>query len=153
MKHQKRNTFLAIGITLLAMTCNTDNTQQQAEQLLKTASTQFEKKQYEAALQSIDSLRRTYPTAIEARKQALTLQQNIEEARTQEQLAATDQALQKAQAAYEAARKISEAHHAAGTATAAELRKTTELRILRDSLQVEFDLQCGKIKYLRQKQQ
>ena len=116
------------------------------------ATTQFEQKQYDAALLSLDSLRRAYPKAIEARKQAITLKQNIELARAEAELATIDQALQKAKADYEQLKKTSEAHHRQGIATADELTRTTQMRMYRDSLQVQFDVQCAKIKYIHKRQ-
>ena len=80
--------------------CQTDKTKEEAAELLQLATTQFEQKQYDAALLSLDSLRRAYPKAIEARKQAITLKQNIELARAEAELATIDQALQKAKADY-----------------------------------------------------
>lgn len=146
---------IALSLAAVAMlaACQQDRSGQQAEALLQQATQQYQQKHYDNALSLIDSLRHTYPKAVDARKQALTLQQHIEEARAQEDLAAVDQALQKATADYEAARSVSEAHHAAGTATAEELSRTTLLRIARDSLQVQFDLLCAKVKYYRQKKQ
>ena len=90
----KKSILFVLGVALLT-SCNADKTNERASELLNQATSQFEQKQYDEALQIIDSLRRTYPTAVEARKQALTLQQNIELTRTQEELAVIDEALQK----------------------------------------------------------
>lgn len=147
----KKITIVMTAVMLL-MACHTDKTKEYADELLQTASSQFEQKHYDAALQTIDSLRRTYPKAIDARKQALVLQQNIELTRAQEELAVIDQALQKAKADYERMKRQSEAHHKAGTATADELTRTTLMRMHRDSLQVQFDVQCAKIKYIHKRQ-
>ena len=147
----KKSILFVLGVALLT-SCNADKTNERASELLNQATSQFEQKQYDEALQSIDSLRRTYPTAVEARKQALTLQQNIELTRTQEELAVIDEALQKANKEYERLKRESEAHHKAGTATAAELTRTTQMRMHRDSLQVQLDVQCAKIKYIHKRQ-
>lgn len=148
----KKKIKIVLAAVLLLVACNTDKTKEYADELLQKASTQFEQKQYDAALMAIDSLRRTYPKAIDARKQALTLQQDIELKQAQEQLAVVDQALQKAKADYERQKKLSEEHYRAGTATAAELTRTTLMRMHRDSLQVQFDVQCAKIKYIHKRQ-
>ena len=147
----KRILILLTGVILLTA-CQTDKTKEEAAELLQLATTQFEQKQYDAALLSLDSLRRAYPKAIEARKQAITLKQNIELARAEAELATIDQALQKTKADYEQLKKTSEAHHRQGTATADELTRTTQMRMYRDSLQVQFDVQCAKIKYIHKRQ-
>ena len=45
-----------------------------------------------------------------------------------------------------------EAAHAAGTATAAQLTRVTQMRMHRDSLQVQFDVLCAKVKYIKKRQ-
>ena len=45
-----------------------------------------------------------------------------------------------------------EAAPAAGTATAAQLTRVTQMRMHRDSLQVQFDVLCAKVKYIKKRQ-
>jgi hypothetical protein len=142
--------FLMAALSLAA--CTTDNTQQQAAQLLEEAQTQFEQKQYTAAMATIDTLRHRYPKAIDARRKALTLYQDAEIAQAQDELEETDSALQHASKTYDQLKAAAERAHANGTATASQLTEVTRTRMLRDSLQVQFDLQCAKIKYIRKKQ-
>ena len=68
---------------ILAVACK-DNRQQQAEQLLQQAEEQFGASDYQAALSTIDSLRKVYPNAINTRKKALKLYQDIELTKAQE---------------------------------------------------------------------
>ena len=71
MKH-----LVWILLAAMLVACS-DEKQKAAEQMLQKASLQFEQRQYDRALITIDSLRKVYPGAIETRKQALILQQNI----------------------------------------------------------------------------
>ena len=77
----------------LLMACGEQKEPEEAQALLDTAAGQLERKQYDSALASIDSLRKNYPRAVHARKQALKLYQDIELQRAEEELAALDQAL------------------------------------------------------------
>ena len=77
---------------MLLLGCG-DNSGQGAEHLLRVATQQYEECCYDAALRSIDSLRRTFPTVVEARKEALRLQRNIELRLAQEELTVLDSVL------------------------------------------------------------
>ena len=66
------------AICLTNASCHSDNSNQKADELLQTAQQQFDNKQYDAALATIDTLRSRYPKAIEARKKALLLHQEAE---------------------------------------------------------------------------
>ena len=46
-----------------------------------------------------------------------------------------------------------EALKATGEATAAQLTQLTRMRMLRDSLQTVFDVECAKIRYIKKKMQ
>jgi len=141
-----------IFVALALAACTADNSQQQAAQLLQEAQTQYEQKQYAAAMATIDTLRHRYPKAIDARRQALTLYQDAQIAQVQAELEHTDSALQRATNDYNRLKAAAERAHANGTATASQLTEVTMKRLERDSLQVQFDLQCTKIKYIRKKQ-
>ncbi|MBR6962573.1 MAG: hypothetical protein IKH86_02980 [Prevotella sp.] len=140
------------AICLTNASCHSDNSNQKADELLQTAQQQFDNKQYDAALATIDTLRSRYPKAIEARKKALLLHQEAELKRAEHELALTDSALQQTKSLYNSEKRKAEAAHANGTATAAQLTGVTLLRMKRDSLQVQFDMQCAKIKYIHKKQ-
>lgn len=143
--------FLIILLTIGLWAC--ENSQQSgATKLLEQASAQFEQGRYDRALISIDSLRKVYPNAIETRRQALKLYQDIELKRSQEELALVDSALQVVKRDYEQQRAQVEADKQALRATPEELTRLTKTRVRRDSLQTRFDVLCGKIRYIHKKQ-
>ncbi len=120
--------------------------------LLEKASQEFEQGQYGRALLSIDSLRKVYPNAIETRRQALKLYQDIELKRSQEELAWVDSALQAVKHDYDYLRAKVEKDKEQLRATAEELTMLTKTRMRRDSLQTRFNVLCGKIRYIHKKQ-
>ena len=129
-----------------------DEKQKAAEQMLQKASLQFEQRQYDRALITIDSLRKVYPGAIETRKQALILQQNIELKRSQEELAIVDSLLQVVKSDYETLKLKVEKDKQELRATPEELTMLTKTRVRRDSLQTRFEVLCAKIRYIHKKQ-
>lgn len=139
-------------MAILLLTACQDSTQQQAEGMLQRAGQLFDEQQYDRALIVIDSLRKVYPGAIETRKQALRLQQNIELKRSQEELALVDSALQAVKHDYEYQKQKVEKDKQELRATAEELTMLTKTRVTRDSLQTRFDVLCAKIRYIHKKQ-
>ena len=139
-------------MAILLLTACQDSTQQQAEGMLQRAGQLFDEQQYDRALIIIDSLRKVYPGAIETRKQALRLQQNIELKRSQEELALVDSALQAVKHDYEYQKQKVEKDKQELRATAEELTMLTKTRVTRDSLQTRFDVLCAKIRYIHKKQ-
>lgn len=146
MKH-----LVWILLAAMLVACS-DEKQKAAEQMLQKASLQFEQRQYDRALITIDSLRKVYPGAIETRKQALILQQNIELKRSQEELAIVDSTLEAVKREYEVMKVEVEKHKQQLCATADELTLLTKTRVRRDSLQTRFDVLCAKIRYIHKKQ-
>ncbi len=142
-----------VWILLAAMlvACS-DDKQKAAEQMLQKVGQQFEQKQYDRALITIDSLRKVYPGAIETRKQALILQQNIELKRSQEELAVVDSLLQVVKSDYETLKLKVEKDKQELRATPEELTMLTKTRVRRDSLQTRFEVLCAKIRYIHKKQ-
>ena len=136
---------------VVLMACS-DTTQNAANQMLQQANRQFEEGHYDRALITIDSLRKVYPGAIETRKQALRLHQNIELKRSQEELALVDSALQAVKHDYEYQRQKVEKDKRELRATPEELTMLTKTRVRRDSLQTRFDVLCAKIRYIHKKQ-
>lgn len=146
----KKNVLLLI---LAGMLTACDNgSQQQAEALLQQANSLFEQHEYDKALGAIDSLRHIYPNAIDTRKKALKLHQDIELKRSQEELAVVDSCLQAANRSFLYLEKKVEKDKAALAATPEELTNLTRTRIRRDSLQTRFDVLCAKIRYIHKKQ-
>lgn len=142
---------LVVGMAMLLSACG-DSQQRAAEQMLDRAGQLYEQQQYDRALIVIDSLRKTYPTAIDIRKQALTLQQNIELKRSQEELTVLDSTLQAVRLDYERQKQAVDEAKAELRATAEELTTLTKTRVRRDSLQTRFDALCAKIRYIHKKQ-
>jgi hypothetical protein len=146
MKH-----LVWILLAAMLVACS-DEKQKAAEQMLQKAGQQFEQKQYDRALITIDSLRKVYPGAIETRKQALILQQNIELKRSQEELAVVDSLLQVVKSDYETLKQKVEKDKQELRATPEELTMLTKTRVRRDSLQTRFEVLCAKIRYIHKKQ-
>ena len=140
-----------IFIAVMLVACG-ENKDKGAEMLLLQAETAFQQGEYLRALNSIDSLRHNFPNAIDARKRALTLQQDIELKRSQEELAAIDTVLLRVKREYEAMKVTVEQHKAALKATPEELTLLTKTRMLRDSLQTRYEALGKKIQYIHQKQ-
>ncbi len=135
-----------------AITACSNSTQRAAEAMLQKADQQFQQGHYDRALITIDSLRKVYPGAIETRKQALRLYQNIELKRSQEELTALDSTLEAVKQQYEALRQQVDTHKQLLQATPEELTLLTRTRVHRDSLQTRYDALCAKIRYIHKKQ-
>ena len=141
--------FIAAGL-LMAGCGNSEK--KQAEALLQEARTQFLEGQIDAARATLDSLRKTFPTVIEARKGALRLHQEIELKAAQDEMARTDSLLQIANKELETMQKEVEEHKAALKATPEELTALTRMRMRRDSIRTQFETLGMKISYIHQKQ-
>lgn len=151
MKTRRLAAIWAAGVITLLAACGENATQKKAGELLKEAQAQFENGQYMKALGSIDSLRKNCPEAIEARKAALRLYQEIELKRAQINVETADKALQQTESEYENMKKTVEDLKKKGTATAEQLTSLTRMRLKRDSLKTLFDVECAKIKYINKK--
>ena len=139
-------------MAILLLTACQDVKQQEAAKMLQRANELFAEQKYDRALIVIDSLRKVYPNAIETRKQALQLQQNIELKRSQEELARVDSMLQAVKHDYEYQKQKVEKDKQELRATPEELTMLTKTRVRRDSLQTCFDVLCAKIRYIHKKQ-
>ena len=114
----------------------TESDDQKAAPMLAKIDSLYEKGRYKEVLDSIVSLRTTYPSAVETRKKALVIWQNASLKIAQEDVARTDVMLQ------ETLRKIE---------AETDLGKANLLRVKRDSLKTVFDVECAKIKYIKKK--
>lgn len=142
---------IAASVAILAA-CSENNSQRAADNILNTAEKYFSEGQYDMAMKAIDSLRKEYPTAVETRKKALKLYQNAALKEAQADLALTDQKMQEAIKEYDIKKKIVDKAKAELKASAEELDALTKMKMRLDSLQVRFDTQCAKIKYIHKKQ-
>ena len=147
MKHQ----ILFFVAALMLAACG-DNAKQEAQKLLMEAQTHFEQGDLDAASKDIDSLRKTYPTIVEARKGALKLHQEIELKAAQDEMARTDSLLQAANQELEALQAQVDEHKKALKATPEELTLLTRTRMKRDSSRTQFETLGMKIRYIHQKQ-
>lgn len=146
-----RKLMIMCALAALMAACG-ENKHLEAEALLEQASSLFDQGNYDEALTIIDSLRKVYPNAIDTRKRALTLQQNVELKQTQEELAVVDSMLQAVIHDYEYQRQKVEKDKQALRATPEELTMLTRTRMRRDSVQTRFDVLCAKIRYIHKKQ-
>lgn len=147
MKHL----ILFIVAALMLAACG-DNAKQEAQKLLMEAQVHFEQGDLDAASKDIDSLRKTYPTIVEARKGALKLHQDIELKAAQDEMARTDSLLQAANQELEALQAQVDEHKKALKATPEELTLLTRTRMKRDSIRTQFETLGMKIRYIHQKQ-
>lgn len=132
--------------------CSCQSDKRDAEKLLEEVQVMMDNGDYRSAIRGIDSLRRTYPKAIEVRKAALPIYQEASLRLAQENLAKVDSALQASESLYNVQKQIVDDHHAKGIATQEELHELNLLRYRRDSLKGVFDMECDKIKYIHKKQ-
>ena len=147
-----RRLFLSTMALLMLWSCGENEAQKQAEAMLEKAGTCFEQGQYNQALIVIDSLRKVYPNAIDTRKKALKLYQDIELKKTQQELLVTDSLLQAVNHDYAYQQEKVERDKAALRATPEELTMLTLTRIKRDSLRTQTEVLGAKIRYIHKKQ-
>lgn len=145
-----RRITLCLAAVLLLVACG-DDTAKKAEQLLLEARTHFEQGELEAARAGIDSLRKTYPNIVEARRGALKLHQEIELKAAQEEMKRTDILLQITNKELDSLQVEVEKHKAALKATPEELTLLTHTRMKRDSIRTQFETLGAKIHYIHQK--
>ena len=147
-----RQLFFIITSAFLLFSCGNSSKQNEAELLLQKATNHFEQGQYAEARTCIDSLRKVYPNAIDTRKKALHLQQEIELKRAQEELVKTDSLLQLVTHDFNYQQAKVEKDKAELRATAEELTMLTRTRMKRDSLRTQCETLGAKIRYIRKKQ-
>ena len=128
--------ILTIILAAVLVGCS-ESDEQKAERMLAQIDSLYEKGQYKEVLDSIVSLRTTYPSAINIRKKALRIWQNASLKITQKDVAQTDVLLQ------ETLRMIE---------SETDLRKANMLRMRRDSLQARYEAMCGVVKMIHMRQ-
>ena len=151
MKIRNITVTLAACTTLLLASCGGNAVEKQAGKLLEEAKAQYDKGEYDGAIMLVDSLRKTYPKAIEARKQGLRLLQEAELKRAQMRVERTDTTLQRVEREYQAMKKTVDSLRNISQATEEQLREVNLTRVRRDSLKTVFDVECAKIKYIKKK--
>lgn len=149
---QRLTIAAAASIFLVALLAGcADRQQREAEQWLERATTLYAQERYTDALDALDSLRSRCPEAIEARRKAMTMRQDIELGLAQHEIETIDRRLAEATALYETMKAAADSCHDAGTATAAQLTAVTRQMLLRDSLRAAFEIQCAKVKHIHKK--
>ena len=148
----KKTIVLLFAITVVLVSCGGNDAQKTAEDMLEKAEKYFSEGSYDRAKITIDSLRKVYPGAVETRKKALKLFQDISLKEAQEDLALTDSIMQAVSLDYKYIKDKVEKDKAELRATAEELEQLTRTKMKYDSLKVRFDMQCAKIKYIHKKQ-
>ncbi len=128
--------ILTIILAAVLVGCS-ESDEQKAERMLAQIDSLYEKGQYKEVLDSIVSLRTTYPSAINIRKKALRIWQNASLKIAQKDVAQTDVLLQ------ETLRMIE---------SETDLRKANILRMRRDSLQARYEAMCGVVKMIHMRQ-
>lgn len=140
----------ACALIMLAA-CGGNAAEERAGKLLDEAQAQFEKGEYAGAIATIDSLRKSCPEAIEGRKKALRLYQQVELKRARLNVEATDTVLQRVDCEYRQMKARVDSLRSKGAATEEQLRSVNLMRVRRDSLKTVFDVECAKIKYINKK--
>ena len=143
---------ICVAAAVVMTACSSNDAQKSAEGMLEKAEKYFSEGSYDRAKIAIDSLRKVYPGAVETRKKALKLFQDISLKEAQEDLALTDSIMQKVGLDYKYIEEKVEKDKAELRATAEELELLTRTKMKYDSLKVRFDMQCAKIKYIHKKQ-
>ena len=143
---------ICVAAAVVMTACSSNDAQKSAEGMLEEAEKYFSEGSYDRAKIAIDSLRKVYPGAVETRKKALKLFQDISLKEAQEDLALTDSIMQKVGLDYKYIKDKVEKDKAELRATPDELELLTRTKMKYDSLKVRFDMQCAKIKYIHKKQ-
>ena len=143
---------ICVAAAVVMTACSSNDAQKSAEGMLEKAEKYFSEGSYDRAKIAIDSLRKVYPGAVETRKKALKLFQDISLKEAQEDLALTDSIMQKVGLDYKYIKEKVEKDKAELRATPDELELLTRTKMKYDSLKVRFDMQCAKIKYIHKKQ-
>lgn len=139
-----------ISFALFFSSC--EEKHEEASKLLEQIRDYYDNGDYQSAIETVDSLRRTYPEAVDQRKEALAIFQQASLGIAQQNLAKVDSMLQAAESELSELKPQVEEHRAQGVATAEELQHFNELRVYRDSLQGIFNMECAKIKYIHKRQ-
>lgn len=132
-----KRTFFFIATALVVLTaCQQKNENDGATALLAEIETLYETGQYRTALDSIESLRRRFPTSVEARRKGLRLWQEASLKMAQADIAVTDSALQATTAQMQAEQRIYERNM---------------LGVKKDSLQARYEALIGVVRMIRKR--
>lgn len=151
MRTRNMTAIFALIAMLLLASCGGNSIDKKAGELLNEAQAEFESGEYTKAISTIDSLRKKFPKAIEARKKALSLYQQVELKRAELRVQDADTVLQRVEQEYQKMKATVDSLKSKGSATVDQLRNVNLLRVKRDSLKTVFDVECAKIKYIKKR--
>ena len=132
----KRTFFFIVTALVVLTACQQKNENDEANALLAEIETLYETGQYRTALDSIESLRRRFPTSVEARRKGLRLWQEASLKMAQADIALTDSALQATTAQMQAEQRIYERNM---------------LGVKKDSLQARYEALIGVVRMIRKR--
>lgn len=127
-----------------------DNPMERATNLLEEATVAEQQGKHEKALELIDSLRHTYPKAIEQRGKAIKIYRAATEAKFQANVKIHDELVKTFDEQLSLKEKEVEEHRKAGIATEEDYTTLTTIRTIRDSIKARFDAECAVIRKIRQ---
>ncbi len=137
------------AIMLIMVSCS-DNSKERATNLLEQAATAEQQGMHEKALELIDSLRHTYPKAIEQRKKTIKIYRAATEAKFQANVKIHDELVNAFDEQLNIKEKEVEKRRKAGIATEEDYTALTTIRSMRDSIKARFDAECAIIRKIRQ---
>lgn len=143
-------TSILVAATVLCA-CGGNKYDKEAAGIIKMAQKEFEAKHYNRAILLIDSMRTHFPQAIETRKLALELYNNVSLAKAQTNLAHTDSALHMVTLRYETMKTYVDSMKKSFNITEEQIRELNTTKAQLDSLKVQFDMECKKIKYIHKR--
>lgn len=145
-------TILLLVIAAVSFTsCSDKAARDGARELLRQARSSLDAGRYDRAVREIDSLRRTFPDALEERKAAIRLRQEAELELAKLNVPRIDSALAIAESELDAINATVEELRAAGKLDTEVLSGQTRAKLKRDSLKTLLDVECDKIKYINLK--
>lgn len=129
---------LWIFMMALLVSCASEKSEDdKAAPLLSEIDSLYNKGDYRATLDSIESLRMKYPRAIQSRKHALILWQEASLRMAQVDIARTDSALQVATRLFK---------------QETDIYKRNMMGVRRDSLKARYEAMCGVVRMIRLRQ-
>lgn len=134
-----KNGLWLFVLAILVVSCAEKSEDEKASLLMSQIESLYEKGEYTATLDSIESLRARFPRAIESRKRSLVIWQNASLKMAQVDIAQTDSALQTT---------IHQMNNEGN------IYKRNMLGVKRDSLKARYEAMCGVVRmiHMRQKQ-
>ncbi|MBQ8656520.1 MAG: hypothetical protein IJ527_05660 [Prevotella sp.] len=122
-----------------------------AQALLEEARAAMDAGEYAKTINTIERLRHDHPKAVKERREGLELYKQASLKLAEQQLAQTDSLLEAAKERYNSLQYELLHHQWTKANLSYKQHELTRARLRMDSLQVEFDTQCAKIKLIHRK--